>query len=369
MQQTIFFFLNVVIIFEVVTPKTANSMETWRNLRRVKRELDKIPLHKFGLGRYTVLVHIGSNQQPFRLVLATASSLVWVPLKSAAATWSEHNLYDPDASESSSLRNTPLVVGSGDISLNGKLFEDRIKLGHFTIENFVFGAAEEVTGYPVQDTFDGVFGMALRTTREGADHTILDCLFQLNFIQHREFGLFFREATEGRSYMVIGKNARQYMPEEAYPVQILNGPLWTIQVDWMFLGGVPFNLYGYKAIVDTGATAIYVPPDILETINSILEVSESVGGFNTVDCSKVGRLPALDFQGVNVKLSIYSSQYILQGNVDGVRRCYSPFLPHSESKVILLGISVLHAFDLLFSADPGYVVFGTKQFQSSAIPV
>ncbi|GAA49723.1 pepsin A, partial [Clonorchis sinensis] len=171
-----------------------------------------------------------------------------------------------------------------------------------------------------------MLGMGLRTTLEGVDHTILDGLFQRNLIQHREFGLFFREATEGESYMVIGKIARKYMPQEAYPVGALNEPGWTIQVDWMFLGGVPFNLYGYKAIVDTGATATYVPPDILETINAILEVTENVGGFNTIDCNKVEQLPALEFQGVNVKLGVYSSQYILQGKVSDDRRCYSPFL-------------------------------------------
>ncbi|TGZ44703.1 hypothetical protein CRM22_011180 [Opisthorchis felineus] len=354
MRLTSFFFLNVLLIFVVVTPKAVNSSETWRNLRRVKREPHKIPLHKFGLGRYMLLVHIGSNQQPFRLILLTASSVVWVPLKSAAAAWNKHNLYDPDASESSSLRNTPFVVSGGDGSINGKLFADRV---------------QEIKGHPVQDTFDGVFGMAPRSTHEEVDHTFLDGLFQRSLIQLREFGLFFREATEGRNYMVIGKIAREYMPREAYPVRILNEPSWTIQVDWMFLGGIPFNLYGYKAILDTGAVATYVPPDILNVINSVLEVTRNVGVFSAVDCTKVGKFPALDFQGVNTKLSIYSSQYILQGEVNGVRKCYSPFLPHSESKVILLGLSILRAFDLLFSVDAGYVAFAPKQFQSSAIPM
>ncbi|KER28056.1 hypothetical protein T265_13671, partial [Opisthorchis viverrini] len=157
-----------------------------------------------------------------------------------------------------------------------------------------------------------MLGMAPVTTHEGVDHTILDGLFQLSLIQHREFGLFFRQATEGKNYMVIGEIAAQYMPREKYPVRTLNEPGWTIQVVWMFFGGVPFNLSGYKAIVDTGATATYIPPDILETINAILKVTESVRGFNTVDCDRVGRFPALDFQGVNVKLTAYSSQYILE---------------------------------------------------------
>ncbi|KER28057.1 hypothetical protein T265_13672, partial [Opisthorchis viverrini] len=102
------------------------------------------------------------------------------------------------------------------------------------------------------------------------------------------------------------------MPREAYPVRTLNEPGWAMRVDWMFLGGIPFNVHGYKAILDTGSVATYVPPDILDVINSVLKVTQLDGVFSAVDCSKVGKLPAFDFQGSNVKLSIFSSQYILQ---------------------------------------------------------
>ncbi|KER28058.1 hypothetical protein T265_13673, partial [Opisthorchis viverrini] len=115
-------------------------------------------------------------------------------------------------------------------------------LGRFTITDFVFGAAEEIKGCSVQDTYDGVFGMAPTGTHEGVEHTFLDGLFQRSLIDHREFGLFFREAMEGRNYMVIGKVAREYMPREAYPVRTLNEPGLCVLV---FQGHGRKKLHGY----------------------------------------------------------------------------------------------------------------------------
>ena len=103
-------------------------------------------------------IKIGSNNQPFNLVLDTGSSILWVPKKGSVDQYKIENHYNPDQSSTSSNTKQSFEQKYGTGSCSGYYYSDNIVYVENKKFKMIFGAADK-TDFEVEGA-DGIIGLA-----------------------------------------------------------------------------------------------------------------------------------------------------------------------------------------------------------------
>jgi Eukaryotic aspartyl protease len=113
---------------------------------------------------YLVPVSIGTPAKTFNLDLDTGSSDLWVFGPEVSAATSNHTIYNPSASSSSSTTQDNWKISYGDgSSASGNVYKDTVSLGGVLTSHQAVEQATQASAQFIQTSGDGLMGLAFES--------------------------------------------------------------------------------------------------------------------------------------------------------------------------------------------------------------
>nr|XP_016937370.1 lysosomal aspartic protease [Drosophila suzukii] len=257
---------------------------------------------------YTIGVCIGTPLQCFNLLFDTGSADMWVPSAKCPVSneaCQEHNKYNSSASSSyvPDGRGFSLQYGTG--SLSGFLSTDTVDIDGLVIRNQTFAEAITEPGTTfVDSSFDGVIGMALAPLSAGIT-TPFDNIIQQGLVKRSVFSVYLRRegTSEFGGEVIWGGVDRSIYRGSINYVTISMPAYWQFTANSVKIQDT-LLCDGCQAIADTGTSFIVVPLRAYNSINRLLNATDSGEGDAFVDCSNLCNLP-------NVHVNIGGTTYTL----------------------------------------------------------
>ncbi|KAJ3321785.1 hypothetical protein HDV06_003934 [Boothiomyces sp. JEL0866] len=220
-------------------------------------------------------------------------------------------------------------VGYGSADVNFNIFSGPVQFDGFTISNFPFGSAYQISG--LGNSGDGILGLGYNSIsriafKTGRDATIMDALglsgsqqifgvYMTNF----DFQHFVNDVVGGE--ITFGGIDRSKFTGPITYVPLISQDYWKFNISsltFSFGGSAPLSLAksgGGRAISDSGTGQIYLDNSLADQINSYLGgVYSNAYGSYIVDCKWQNSSIPMIFTLRGVKYSIYSSSYIIPYN-------------------------------------------------------
>ncbi|OON15627.1 eukaryotic aspartyl protease [Opisthorchis viverrini] len=333
-------------------------------LERDQRAMFRIPLHPWGQVQYLCTITI--EQTAFRMLLDTGSPSLWVPSDLVDKNrWVGKNVLPVE--QAPSLRVSQeffyQLYGMGHVA--GVKATVDMNLGGMLIRDVPFGMVMGGEKGVYDNPFDGVIGLGRRSICPENTNPVHHFFHQQGLVS-RKFGFEFQD--DGSSFM-MGDNVEQVLFHRVTYINVVDGPFWETRVSWIFISNTGFYTEEQRMMFDTGTNSIELPGDTHMAINQVLGIVEVMDGAYVFDCELLPSLPPVTFQVQRKKFQIFSSQYTRQTTIDGDTRCFTRF--HNVSPKcpvdIILGMSFLHSFQLIFDDEAGRVGFVPREGRSSIL--
>lgn len=320
---------------------------------------------RLGATQYYGTLHVGTPPQEFHVVFDTGSGQLLLPsVKCDDGACSSHRRFKSDSSQTAQQigwaddPTKPIADGEDRDTKSLTLLGSDVS-GEFVRDSICVGKSGELCGTADfvalleesdepfgQLGFDGVLGLA-PTSADAAEFNVLSALFGNRTSEHREFGFYFSEATPpstdgtfGSGELLFGGFNRERMAEEPVWASLTETDSWHVRVDDVAVGGKPLHLCGKsgcEAAVDTGASLVMMPGNILGKVMGALDPAD--------DCS--GRLPSLGFIVKGRLLELRAEDYVEHGE-DGCEILLASGAGSGKSPTLVLGYPFLRRYYTMF---------------------
>lgn len=297
-------------------------------------------LMDYGNTQYYGSIGIGTPAQQFQVLFDTGSSNLWVPChgcKDTACT--QHTMYACTNSTSCTRMGQTFAIQYGTGSASGEFLRDRVCFGNGTTGDLctdnsqAFGCATSEPGQTFADSaFDGILGMAWNSIAVGLVTQPLTQIF-LNTSQNCAEKLFafwlskdsYGETDDAESgeMTLCGTNSKRYK-EPKYWVPLTATDYWRVSLDAVFIGPTSASLLSknVSAILDTGTSLIAGPSALIQKINDQIGAQAYSGGWQSLNCSTLPNLPAINFLLGGHNFTLNATDYVIQS---GPQTCLSGF--------------------------------------------
>jgi len=329
---------------------------------------------RLGATQYYGTVNVGTPPQEFRVVFDTGSGQLLLPsVKCEDGACSSHHRFSSDSSHTAQQigwaddptkpmadgedRDTKsLVLLGSDVS--GEFVRDTICVGQ---SGQLCGTADFVALLEESDEpfgqlgFDGVFGLA-PTSADASEFNVPSALFGNRTSKHSKFGFYFSEATVpsndgtfGTGELLFGGFNHERMAEEPVWASVTETGSWRVRVDDVAVGGKPLHLCaksGCEAAVDTGASLVMMPGNILGKVMGALDPAD--------DCSR--GLPSLGFIVKGRLLELRAEDYVEHGE-DGCEILLASAAESGKGPTLVLGYPFLRRYYTMFDLADNRIGF------------
>ncbi|KAK4456984.1 aspartic peptidase domain-containing protein [Cladorrhinum samala] len=337
-----------------------------RNPKFLTKRDNMIVLENVSTLTYLIRLQIGTPPQPVDVVLDTGSFELWVdPICSTAATEEQAEqcnlagMYYPGLSSSYIDRNSTSKLAYGKGAVEFSYAADRILIPGSnlqSLENVVFGIG--------QSSHDLAWGIAGIGHGEGFNtryNNLIDELFMQGVTQSRAFSISLGSQFDDNAGTVVfgGIDTRKFSGSlhrfDNLPPQLegrKNGPWrYWIQLDSVGLtkpGWMPktYATAPMPALLDTGSTWSYLPPEIVDGLTRDLDTGGWEDGSYRVPCSMKSHPGSIDFAFGNLTIHVPYAEFITE--FDG-GHCALGVLPKEEhTDSVILGDSFLRSAYVVF---------------------
>jgi saccharopepsin len=298
-------------------------------------------------------------------VFDTGSSNLWVPSTrcSSIACWL-HNKYDNTASSTYRENGTEFAIRYGTGSLEGIISQDVLQVGGIEIEDQDFGESVKEPGITFAlGRFDGILGLGYDRISVQKVVPPFYKMIEHELVQEPVFGVWMNhqsEGEEGGEIVFGGTNTDHYDESTLVWAPVTRRGYWEVELEAAFLGGHKLNL-GKKhmgAAIDTGSSLFAVPTATADEINQRLGATKSpLGGQYTLDCSKLGSLPDLELQFGGKKMSLASTDYILEAQGQCVSGFMGMDIPEPAGPIWIVGDVFLRRYYTIYDLGNNRVGF------------
>lgn len=268
-------------------------------------------------------IKIGSDEQAFKVILDTGSSILWIPgIGSEDNGMQISHYYNPNTSLTAIKTNCNYKVRYGSGYSLGDYYIDQVKLFNSTYNNFSFymnfGVAKK-TKFNVQGA-DGVLGLG----RESAllNYSPLFCLKNSNIIENEGFSIKYNNELKnailffGDEHEDFKKKSVGFCPLASKTCKEKN--FWSCElfsfgiINDKINSSINLNL---SVIFDTGTNAIVLPRYILCFLNNQLkkidcEINRLSLEISNIICLNKKTLPDLVFEIGNYYLTLSNKSFI-----------------------------------------------------------
>ncbi|KAJ5099084.1 Aspartic-type endopeptidase ctsD [Penicillium argentinense] len=312
---------------------------------------------------YFSVVKVGSQQQEMWLALDTGSPSSWVfSSKCISDTCKSHHTFDSSTSDTYYSNSSTFSLGYGSGQIQGDLGQDTMSLADLDVTlsfGFATSATKAFNSYPI----DGILGLGRSYTNGWEIPSFMDKVAEKGLISSNLVGFSLSRANDNNKDGEVNfgtVDTTKYDGDITYTTT--NADTWTIPMDDAYVNGVPCNLIGKSAIIDTGTTYILIPPSDAATLFGLIPGSSQSGENYMIPCDSTA---TVEFEFSNVKYSIEPEDYI-GSETDG--GCISTIVGHQSSgpNTWLVGDVFLKNVYSVFDFDNGQIGFGTKASNSSS---
>lgn len=263
--------------------------------------------------QYMSTVYLGSNLQPFNLLIDTGSAWLWVGQPESAFT----HTYDCAASTTcienrSDVHQLKYGQGMGF----GFATDDTLTIGDgFVVSNQTFLV---VSGIQDMGIFfgDGIMGLG-NSALSGGHPTFIDNLYERGLISSKCFSIYI--GNDPTSYggqagtFIIGGYDPYFMVSEFTYLDVTDSNYWAVDLVGISLGNQALALdplSNPKAVIDSGTSLITFPKILLKRFYDVLSQTAVCSLDSMIICDCSGSFPDLVITLDGLETIIPSSMYV-----------------------------------------------------------
>ena len=223
-------------------------------------------------------MQFGSNGDLLYMLLDTGSSDTWVMGSDCKSTACEtHNTYGEANSNTLKISTSTFSDTYGTGNVSGVIVTDDVELAGIKV-SLTFGSGTSVSSHFDNYPMDGLLGLGRPTATTLDAPTFLETLSSAKVIPANMFGINLQRHADGTTDGEINFGAvdtTKFKGDLVY-VDVANDEAWEIPVDDVVIGGVPCKLTGNTAIIDTGTSQLFLPPNQAKTLFAGIPGSKQV---------------------------------------------------------------------------------------------
>ncbi|NXT22560.1 PEPA protein, partial [Syrrhaptes paradoxus] len=247
-------------------------------------------MHNYLDAEYFGSITIGTPPQEFLVIFDTGSSNLWVPSVSCSTrVCGDHNRFNPAKSSTFISTNESIYIAYGTGSMYGVLGYDTVTVADITIENQVFGLAENEPGdFFYYAPFDGILGLAFPSISSDGATPVFDNMMKEGLVARDFFSVYLSKDGETGSFVLFGAIDPLYATNGITWIPLSAETYWQITMDSVSVGGrLIAGSVGAQAIVDTGTSLLTMPNKDLNVVLHMLGANSS----GLISCSATSNLP------------------------------------------------------------------------------
>lgn len=293
------------------------------------------PLANYANAQYFAEISVGTPPQPFKVVLDTGSSNLWVPLKDCTSlACFLHAKYDHDQSSTYKADGSEFAIQYGSGSLEGYVSQDTLSIGDLVIPKQVFAEATSEPGLAFAfGKFDGILGLGYNTIAVNQIVPPIYNAIDQGLLDEPRFAFYLGDNSkneENGGLATFGGIDESQFSGDITWLPVRRKAYWEVSFDGIGLGDEYAELTSTGAAIDTGTSLITLPSSLAEIINAKIGATKSWSGQYQIECDKRDSLPdlTLTFAGYNFTLSPYDYTLEISGS------CISVFTPMDFPKPI-----------------------------------
>jgi len=332
----------------------------------------KVPMINYGDLAYIGEITIGTPAQgPYRVVMDSGSSNLWVP--SAQCALAEKYLddkgckgkhmydhgksksYTPDACEA-------LFVPYGTGFLLAYLSNDTVNVGGVDVKNVEFGEAIYMADFFANEPLDGILGLAYKEIAADKVTPVLNIMNEQGLLNSLSFGVYLSNKPGGKDSLITmgGTDPKRYTGSFEW-ADIIVPSYYLVGADEIKVNGQVTHkcfLSYCPCVIDTGTSIIAGAPYILDPIIKAIGKVES-------DCSNMHTLPKVSFGlggfSGGKQLEIGPEYYVIKLETSpGKYECQLGMeSSYAIAPLLILGDVFLRAFYTVFDQGNNRVGFAT----------
>ena len=303
-------------------------------------------------------IKIGSNSQPFNLILDTGSSVLWVTHSNCGKECSNsiNRHYNPDSSTSCDGPYNSFSIQYGTGSVTGDYYNDNIEYISNKQFNMYFGVASKA--YFQVTNCDGIIGLSKSYDDERL--SFIHMLKKDGNTDSSAFSIKFEnDIFEGgvKGAMYIGEH-EDFSKSETVSCPLVyygNKIFWAGEINSFTLKNSDHEVTSNKKIYiifDTGTNFIILP---MKYLNDIEKDLSSFGCYRTstqngyqIACQPNNNLPDLRFE-INGNTLIFPRTYAFYSN--GNKKYVYSMIIFSDSSISIMGSIFFFLFHTLFDEE------------------
>jgi cathepsin D len=306
---------------------------------------------------WTANITIGTPvPQPFRVVMDTGSSNLWIPSSFCQNTGCNGKFKYDHSKSKTYVADTcePLFIPYGTGFLLGYLSNDTVNVGGISVQSVEFGEAIYVADFFEDLPLDGILGLAYPSISQDDVLPVFDQMMAQKLVEKNQFSVYLSNIEgDTSSALLLGGTDPQYYTGDFVYSQVVFPSYWLVGADYLAVGGNIVYVCDFTCptVIDTGTSIIVGPPYILDPmVNAIGNVS--------LDCSNVNKLPTISFSLSGHVLSVPPSVYVLQLPTGSGTQCVLGIESTWEiAPFLILGDPFLRQYYTVYDRDKDVVGF------------
>lgn len=286
------------------------------------------PLTNYLNAQYFTEISLGTPGQPFKVILDTGSSNLWVPSKDCGSlACFLHTKYDHDESSSYKPNGTDFKIQYGSGAMEGYVSRDTLAIGDLVIPNQDFAEATAEPGLAFAfGKFDGILGLAYDTISQNKIVPPVYNALAQGLLDEAQFGFYLGDVNKDENnggLATFGGYDESLFKGDLIWLPVRRKAYWEVTFEGIGLGDEFAELAKTGAAIDTGTSLITLPSSLAEIINAKIGATKSWSGQYQVECDTRDSLPdlTLNLGGYNFTLSAYEYTLEVSGS------CISAFTP------------------------------------------
>jgi hypothetical protein len=297
-------------------PTRWSSLDAEAGLRAVPSE----PMWNVGDMIWVGNITIGTPGQPFRVVLDTGSSNLWIPSVQCNTVVPDPGcagkaMYNASASSSYEADTCQaLFIPYGTGFVLGFLSTDDVQMAGITVTGQVFGQALYMAAFFASTPVDGILGLAFQEIAADGVVPVFDNMMKQGLLAANEFSVYLSNTNNSyNSALLLGGTDPQYYTGSFTWAQVLVPSYWLVGMSAISVGGAVVHqcdLDYCPTVIDTGTSVILGPP---YGINALIR---QLGPVHR-NCSNVNALPTISFTVGGTVYPVPPSIYVIQVPVGG----------------------------------------------------
>lgn len=219
---------------------------------------------------YIATIQIGTPAQDFRILMDSGSADFWVGSEncqsSAGGGCGNHTFLGPQSSSSFVSSNTQFQVTYGSGAVAGTLCQDQVGIAGLTLNNHTFGVATAETPQFASSSvpFDGLMGVAQSSLSQQNVSTPVESLASNGLIPAAIVSFKISRLSDQLNDGEVtfgGLDSSKFTANTLITIPNVNQQgFWEGAIDAVSINGADSGLTGRTAILDTGTTAMVIPP-------------------------------------------------------------------------------------------------------------